>query len=127
MAFLDLHEMFGLPNSKELPSNPLMAITLAMTFCKLGGSFSVSSDGKRYIGSPMGCFSETIPQLPETLPHEQFQSQDEWNGGLKLLNLMLHRIGKSDRDYVFDLVASIAVDERKFTPTRDEPTRAIAS
>ena len=97
-----------------------------MTFQRLGGWFCIDSRGSRGIGKPCCAWEDAIPQIPRTEPHEQFQNEDEWLGSLKLLHALIRRMDKEDRDAIFDILASTAVDERNFTPTIDEPKRGEA-
>ena len=126
MASFSISEIFGLPQSRELPSNGTMALTLAMIFKRLGGDFSIASNGQRYIGRPFRCEHEgAIPQLPEVAPHEQFLTLDQYEGGMRLLETLIHRLAEEDKDTIFSFLAVIAVDDRKFTPSIEEPKRSV--
>lgn len=127
MAETNISELFGIPQSHELPSNAGMALSLGLIFKRLGGSFSIASTGKRYVGRPFVCEHEdAIPQLPAVAPHERFLTLDQYEGGMRLLETLIHRLAKEDKDTLFDLFAPIAVDERKFTPSIEEPKRGAA-
>lgn len=130
MASSNLSEMFGILKSSELPSNPLMAVTLAMAFKTLGGDFSISSRGVRYMGRAMpymyGKGGEPLPQLPSAAPHETFHSSDEWNGAMKVLDILLRGCPQEDMDVVYGIFAQTAVDERSFVPSIEEPLRRAA-
>lgn len=126
MASLNIPEMFGLSQSRELPSNGAMALTLAMIFKRLGGDFSIASNGKRFMGRPFRCEHEgAIPQLPDVEPHEQFLTLDQYEGGMRLLETLIYRLSEEDKDTIFDLLAAIAVDDRKFLPSIEEPKRSV--
>lgn len=66
---------------------------------------------------------EPLPQLPDTEPHEQFHNGAGWNGAMKLLDILIHRIEKADKDFIFDTLATTAVDERGFVPSIADPVR----
>ncbi len=127
MTTANLSEMFGLTQPQEFPSSEALAITLAMTYKRLGGEFSIASNGRRYVGRPFVCEHESeIPQLPDVKPHEQFLTIDQYEGGMRLLETLMHRLVKEDRNIIFDLLAPIAVDERGFAPSIEEPKRRQA-
>lgn len=127
MSAANLAEMFGTDQLPEtLPPNPAGAMLLALTYIRLGGSFSISN-GKRYMGETLFISAdEGLPQLPDAEPHEQFHCAREWRGAIKLLNGLIRRFDRGDRDAIYTLLASIAVDERKFVPTIAEPLRGVA-
>lgn len=127
MATTNISEMFGLKQSRDFPSNGGMAIALALTFKRLGGNFSIASNGNRYIGRPFRCESvDSIPQMPDAASHEQFLTLDQYEGGMRLLETLIHRLAKADIDTIFDLLAPIAVDQRNFNPSIEEPRRKSA-
>lgn len=87
------------------PDNPKLVLFLGGVFRHLGGSFHVEGDGKRSISTP--CDSEFLigglPQFADAKPHEEFQSDIEWRGALKLVDYFIHRLSRSDKDYLFSL------------------------
>lgn len=102
------------------------AFVIALTFKRLGGWFCIDSRGTRGVGQPCCAWEEAIPQLPEAEPHEQFYCESEWLGAVKVPSALIHRLDKDDKDAIFDLLAIIAVDERQFTPSIEEPKRRAA-
>jgi hypothetical protein len=124
MATANVSEMFGVQQRRnEFPSCPEAALIIAGAFQRMGGWFSVCSNGKRGIGQPL--YLEHCPQLADAKPHELMHSDDEMRGALKILLALFERFPKEDRDYVFAALAPIAVDERKLTPSIEEPRRAM--
>ena len=112
---------------QPLPQSVDAAFMLAMVFRRLGGSFSIGSNGVRYFGRPEPVLfrhqGRNVPQLADARPHERFHSPEEWTGAIKLIQALLLRLGEQDFKLVFDLLASVAIDERKFTPSVEGPTR----
>lgn len=117
-------------NDDDLPPSPQAACLLAMVYMRLGGSFSIGSNGRSYLGRPEPCLLRTLrqdlPSLPNSEPHELFADPKEWQGAMKLVEALLNRLCEADSAYVFDLFATVAVDERKFTASIDEPLRRAA-
>lgn len=107
----------------HLPAAPDAAFLLGTAFVRLGGMFTVASDGRRYMGRPCH-FPHGIPQLPETLPHQRLQNDDEYEGAIKLVEGLIRIMDPADRDLLFGIYGNVAVDERKFLPSIDEPRRA---
>lgn len=101
----------------RLPSNLDVAGIFAALFLRLGGTFTVGSNGVRYVGRPEPALfrlqKRGLPQLLESEPWEQFHSADEWRGALKLVDYVLTRLSESDQDWVFGCFASVAMDDRK--------------
>lgn len=124
----NLTDALGTDNT--LPENQSTAFFLALVFKRLGGSFTIGSNGQRYCGRPLGAFyrlkGEAFPQLPDAKPHERFHSEAEWQGALKLVDTLISRLAESDKQFIFDVLAPIAVDERKFIPSIEEPKRRAA-
>jgi hypothetical protein len=123
----DLQSLFGIaPAKMELPPCPEVALTLALTFQRLGGGFSIDSTGRRGVFSPCCALGDDLPQpLPDAIPSDCFQSEDEWQGALKLVRALLGRLHPSDRDYVFDMFAIEAMDPRNIAPSIEGPTRSV--
>lgn len=121
MAASNLADMFGAERRLSFPKCPQSALILGITFQRLGGWFSISSDGSRGMGQPLHL--ENCPQLVDAKPHEQLRTDEEMRGALKIIEALFRRCPKSDRDYVFSALALTAVDERKLTPSIEEPRR----
>ena len=102
---------------KAWPDSPEIAIMTAGLFQKLGGNFSISSNGNRYAGRPMPYLfadqGEGLPQLPVRSVSGLFHSEDEWQGAIKLLDYILHELSQNDRDLIYFTFAPVALDERK--------------
>jgi hypothetical protein len=120
----------------ELPSHPQTAFFLGCVFQRLGGFFSIGSNGCRYMGKPepvafrmqaheAGEEDPTlhIPQLPDAEPHERFHCAEEWRGAIKLVDALIRRMSKEDKDFLFMAMAAEAVDERGFKPSIEDPKR----
>lgn len=108
--------------ASALPEMPEAALLLGQVFRCLGGWLSIDSKGRRYFGHPL-CFEGDFPQLPDAKPHEQFHNGDQYQGAIKLLEGLMHRLNEADVDYLFAALAEQAVDERGFIPSIEEPTR----
>lgn len=124
MATANLGELFGYDQPKLFPPSPQAAFLLGSVFIRLGGYFSIDSRGQRGLGRIYQVAMEVMPQLPDATPCEQFHSSEEFDGAVKLIDALIRRLDKSDRDYLFDLFAHGAYDERKFVPSIEEPRRA---
>lgn len=111
----------------RLPPASNTSCMLAMLYKRLGGSFSIGTNGVRYFGHPEPCLfrmlDQPLPQLAGTKPHEQFHNESEWRGALKLVEALLQRLDDHDSDLVFDLFATISVDDRNLSPSIEEPRR----
>ena len=120
---------------ERLPPDLNTSFAFALIYKRLGGMFSISSDGQRYMGKPEpivfrmkadeegGTEIGHLPQLAGAKPHERFYNADEWRGAIKLVETLLARIDSADTDLVFGLLAYDCVDERKLTPSIEEPKR----
>lgn len=99
------------------PESPDIAGLAAMLFIKMGGHFSIGSNGERYSGRPEPCLfriqDQSLPVLPGAEPHEQFHSDEEWRGAIKLLDYIISRLSAADKNMIFDGFASVAIDERQ--------------
>ena len=99
------------------PEAPDSAAFCAMMFVKLGGTLAIGSDGRRYAGRPMPYLfqdmGEELPQLPGAAPHEQFQSEAEWEGAVKLLGYSIQRLSPADTEFIYAALAAVAVNEAK--------------
>lgn len=99
----------------EFPESCAVGMLCGCLYLQLGGSFTVSSRGQRYVGRPASAefLAAGMPQLPDAEPHEQFHSDAEWSGALKLLDYLIARLAPADKELVFGAFAPIAVDERQ--------------
>lgn len=119
-----ISSMFGADEPPlDMPSNPMAAFYLGCVFRRLGGFFSIDSRGHRGMGRPCFGHHDELPQLPNAEPHERFHSAEEWEGAIKLVDGLIDRLCKEDRDFIFAAFANDAVDERGFTPSIEEPKR----
>lgn len=111
------------PNTSEaitFPESPEVAMFLAASFIRLGGTLQTSSTGNRCMGQP--CYSDERsprPQLPDAKPHEQFHTDAEWTGALKLLSASLSRLAPTDKNLVFGAFGAVAIGNRKPFDFRD--------
>ncbi len=131
---LSMAALFGADRRPgRFPPNPMAAMFVAMVYRRMGGWFTIDSNGKRYTGVAEPIFLDgqtgepVLPQLPDAKPHERFHSADEWRGAVKLLDALLRRMDRSDTDTIFEIMASVAVDERGFTPSIEDPKRGAES
>ena len=117
----------ALPDERRLPPDPQTAFFLATAYRRLGGSFSIGSNGSRYFGRPEPVLfrlnGQELPQLPDVRPHERFHCEKEWQGAIKMVEVLLSRLADVDSDLVFGALASVAVDDRKIIPSIDDPKR----
>lgn len=118
----DLQTMFGVEGGESLPPCAPVALTLGGLFQKLGGAFVIDSRGRRGIMTPEYFEPGEMPQLTTDVC-DRFHNRAEYAGAMKLVRVMLERLDKQDRDYLFDLFASAAVDPRK-ADGPSEPRRA---
>ena len=111
----------------DLPPDPNVGMMLALLYRRLGGSFSIASNGSRYFGRPEPCYfrlqGQDLPQLAGAKPHERFLCPEEWAGAIKLVEALLQRLHSADSDMIFDLLATVALDERKCRPSIEDPRR----
>lgn len=102
--------------NQPLPENPGAAIMVGMLFKRLGGSFTIGADGRRWVGQQEPCAyrmrGEEYPQLPGAEPWEEFLSVEQWRGATRMLMYLLERLDPADKDYLFSVFAPIAVDDR---------------
>lgn len=101
---------------KKWPDQPDLSMMAAALFQRLGGSFSISSEGKRYMCQPLpGMYDRLsqVPQLPSAVHRHRFESEAEWLGAMKLLSYCIEHASDTDRDLMFDVLAPIALDPRK--------------
>ena len=95
----------------RLPSSPEVALTLGLVYQRLEGWFSITSRGQRGYGRPCYFRDRALPQLPFAPIHQQFHSQAEYEGAMKMLEVLISRLDKSDADFVFDAFGHAAVGE----------------
>jgi hypothetical protein len=109
-----------------LPRDPEAAFVLGLLFQRLGGSFAIASNGKRYIGRMFEPVHESaIPQLPGAEPHQRLLNTEQWEGAMRVIESGLSSLHPDDRTFLFDVFASVAVDDRQFTPSIEEPRRRV--
>ncbi len=133
---MSLATVFGADERIErLPPDLNTSFAFALIYKRLGGMFSISSDGRRYMGKPEpfvfhmnakeqgGTENDHLPQLAGAKPHERFHNADEWRGAIKLVEMLLVRIDRADTEMVFGLLAYDSIDESKLTPSIEEPKR----
>ena len=89
-----------------IPSDPAAALTLAILYQRVGGWFTIDSSGLRHFGSP------------------EPESEDRGRV-IRMLEAPLRQLSKADRNMIFDLYASVAVDDRKLIPSIEEPRRGV--
>jgi hypothetical protein len=116
------------PSTPKMEASlPESAVLLALIYQRLGGTFSISSKGGRYFGRPEPALFHInggdIPQLPGAKAHEQFRNAEQWKGAVKLVEALLQRLDERDTDTIFDLFAAVAVDDRTFRPSIEDPRR----
>lgn len=101
---------------ERLPDCPEFALIVGGMFKQLGGALMMGSDGKRYASRPE-CpsllFPAGLPQMDGARPHEQFHSEAEWYGAMKLANFWLSRLSERDKELLFTLCASETLDTRR--------------
>lgn len=111
---------------KRLPDCPEFALIIGSTFTQLGGSLTTGSDGKRYASRPE-CpslpFPAGMPQMDDARAHEQFHSEAEWYGAMKLANFWLSRLSERDKELLFTLCASESFDTRQPFDFRERLSR----
>lgn len=114
----------------SLPPSPTAALMFAFAYRRLGGTFAICSRGERFMGRAEPCLYRfegvPLPQMHGAAPHERFHDPKEWQGAMKLLEVLLHRLDPSDSGMIYDLMANAAVDDRKLVPSIEEPTRLAA-
>lgn len=119
---MTISSLFGVDERPErMPDLPQTAFFLGCVFKRLGGFFSIDSRGNRGMGRPLYGTSDELPQLPAAEPCERFHSHQEWEGAMKLVEGLIRRMSKEDRDFIFAALAQEAIDDRKFTSSIEEP------
>ena len=107
---------------QPLPDSPDLALFLAGMVQRLGGFLSIDGGGRRSVGWPespsLDC-ADGIPQMPNARPWQQFHSDEEWRGAMKLADYWLRRLSERDKELVFTLAAPICMDDRKPFDFRD--------
>src|SRR4051794_2784918 len=89
----------------RLPPDPQIAMMLACLYQRLGGDFSISSNGRRGYYKPLPNGFDEIPQLSGMAPDELFRDEKEWAGAMKVIRALLKRLDDQDADFVFGLFA----------------------
>jgi hypothetical protein len=89
-----------------LPDHPDLALFVGTLFERLGGKLEIDGQGNRRAHRPE-TGAANIPQMADAQPWEQFRSQDEWRGAIKLVAYWLERLGAADKERVFTLLAAV--------------------
>lgn len=108
---------------EKWPDIPEVASFLALCYRRLGGFFTVTSNGHRMMGQPESSLYDRlsmVPQLPKAVHRDRFQSEAEWAGAMKLLSYSLAHLSDADRELVFGAFAPIAIDARKQFDFREQ-------
>ena len=98
----------------ELPDCPTFALIVAGAFRRLGGFLAVDSAGRAMAGLPMNPEPGQRPQMPYARPSEQFHSDHEWRGAIKVAEYFLTRLSARDKALVFGLVDPVCDDGAPF-------------
>lgn len=93
-----------------LPDCPEFALILGGAFRQLGGAFIIGSDGKRYAMRPE-YHPDGLPQMGSARPWEQFHSDPEWQGAMKLANYWLSRLSERDKELLFTMASSVSTGD----------------
>lgn len=103
---------------KELhlfPENPGAAIVIGMLFQKLGGTLTIGSDGRRFLGQIEPCayraLGDELPQLPGAEPWEKFLSVEQWRGATRMLMYLVKRMDSADKDFLFEVLAPCGLND----------------
>ena len=95
---------------ERLPECPEFALIVGNTFKQLGGALMIGSDGKRFAMRPE-YHPDGLPQMDGARPWEQFHSDAEWQGAMKLANFWLSRLSEQDRELLYAMFASVSTSE----------------
>jgi hypothetical protein len=97
---------------EPLPDHPDLARFVATLFQRLGGTLEIDENGRRLAHRPerRRLRRDGLPQLPDAKPWERFGSLEEWEGAMKLCEYWLNRLSAPDKEYVFTLLAPLALD-----------------
>jgi hypothetical protein len=105
----------NLPDTRPeaLADAPELALFVASLYTRLGGRLAIDPDGSRHTIRPArhDIWQDGIPQMENASEEERFQSPAEWEGAIRLAEYWLHRLGPSDRDYVFAAMAEADAGE----------------
>lgn len=88
----------------ELPDCPTFALFIAGTFQRLGGFLAVDSTGRAVSGVPLDPEPGQRPQMPRARLSEQFHSDHEWRGAIKVAEYFMARLSARDKALVFGLI-----------------------
>lgn len=111
MSQPDLYGLFGCDRpGARLPRSHDNASLITMLYLKLGAALFIDENGRRVTTRPCrGLFcteGSDIPQLPDPRPSEAFQTPEQWEGALKLVDYLFHRMDRDDVDFAFDAFAA---------------------
>lgn len=94
----------------RFPDCPEFALVTGSAFMQLGGSLTTGSDGKRYSFRPE-CHPNGLPQMEGARPWEQFHSDAEWQGAMKLASYWLTRLSERDKDLLFTMASTVSTGD----------------
>lgn len=114
----------------RLPPNPGAALMLAFLYRQLGCEFTIGANGEKRLSRPEAAAytltNRPFPQIRSAQPWEQFHCGREWEGAIKLLELLLRRLDREDTAFIYHALADVEVDERKLPTSINEPMRKAA-
>lgn len=106
-----IYAKLGMEDPNTMPSVPEAAFIIGGIFQRLGGSLHIDQNGKRTIGVPCGGLLTRDGQtffpepVPDAKPHECFRSGEQFDGAMRLLSALMHRLHPDDKTFLFDLFA----------------------
>ncbi|ASK87009.1 hypothetical protein [Sphingorhabdus sp. SMR4y] len=94
----------------KLPHSPEIALLIGTLFKQLGGDLTIGPDGRRYSSVPEPEIFDNLPKISALEPCYQPLNDEQHRGAMRLVSGLLHRLGKADKDFLFDLFAEAYVD-----------------
>ena len=94
----------------ELPHSPEIALLIGTLFKQLGGDLNIEPDGRRYSSVPEPLTFDSLPKISRLDPCYQPMNGEQYRGAMRLVSGLLHRLGKADKDFLFDLLGDAYVD-----------------
>lgn len=94
----------------ELPHSPQIALLVGTLFKQLGGDLNIEPDGLRYSSVPEPHTFDSLPKISGLEPCYQPMNGEQYRGAMRLVSGLMHRLGKADKDFLFDLFAEAYVD-----------------